>query len=412
MPDGKMREYAKFMVNTAVNVQKGQTLIINAPLQCSTFVQLCAAAAYEAGARDVCVHYSDEQLSRLRMKEALPEVLEDVKPWKLRSYLDYAQAEGGACVLSIYAQNPRLYQGIDAGKIDRAQLAVEKAMKPWRELVMSSQIQWSVACVPTPSWTAAVFPHLEEEEGIEALWQAIYKVCRIDESGNTHKAWQDHAQQAATRIQRLQEMNLEALCFQSKNGTDLQVGLCEGHVFSGICEKSVDGVPFFANVPSEEVFTAPHRERVKGVVYSSLPYVYNGNIIEGIRVRFEAGRAVEYSAKSGGDFLKQLLEADEGATRLGEVALVAASSPVHETGLLFYNTLYDENAACHIAFGAGYPTTVYGAEKSSKKELQERGLNDSLIHEDIMVGTRDMNVTGVGKDGSETPIMQNGEWCF
>ncbi len=412
MQDTRMQEYANFMVKTAVNIQAGQTLIINSPLEAAEFARLCAQAAYEAGARDVCVNYNDEQLSRLRMKEAAVDVLEDVKPWKLRSYLDYAEGEGGVCVLSIYARDPELYKGLDTEKIDKATIALEKALKPWRDLIMAGRIQWSIASIPTPSWAAKVFPNKTVQEAQQELWKAIYSVCRIGLEEGVQAAWDNHAKNAAARIERLHALGLDALHLKSKNGTDLRVGLAQGHIFAGIREESVDGVPFFANVPSEEVFTAPHCEKVEGVVYSSLPYVYNGNVIEGIRVRFEQGRVVEHSAEKGEELLGQLLQADEGAARLGEVALVPASSPVRSTGLLFYNTLFDENAACHIAFGAGYPSTMKEAETVSREELRKRGLNESLIHEDVMVGTEDMNVIGISKDGKETMIMENGEWCF
>ncbi len=412
MQEKLLRAYAHFMVGTAVNLQKGQTLLLNSPIETAGFARLCAEEAYACGARDVVVHYNDEEFSRIRMREAALPALEDVKPWKLRSLLDYAEGEGGAAVLSIYAKNPEIYKGLDTAKIDKAGLAAEKAMKPWQEMVMSNRVQWSIASVPTAAWAARVFPGKSAEEAEEALWQAIFRVCRVGEGQSPEQAWALHAQQAARRIETLHAMDLDALHLKSENGTDLTVGLAEGFQFAGVCENSVDGVPFFANVPSEEIFTAPHSHRVHGTVKSSLPYVYNGNLIEGITLRFEEGRAVEFSAERGEELLAQMMDADEGARRLGEIALVPASSPVRQTGLLFFNTLFDENAACHIAFGQGYPSTLRGGTEMDEATLQAQGLNGSLIHEDIMVGTADMEIVGIAKNGEKKTIFSGGEWVF
>ncbi len=412
MPKDLMAEYAAFMVNTALNLQKGQTLLINSPIETAAFARLCAGAAYACGARDVVIHYNDEKMSRIRMEQAAVEVLEDVKPWYLRSYMDYAESEGGACVLGIYARDPEIYKGLDTAKIDRANIATEKALKPWKEMTMGNRIQWSIASVPTEAWAAKVYPQKPLAEAMDCLWQAICQVCRLNGEHSPKEAWEQHARAARRRTDKLNDMNLAALHLKSANGTDLKVGLAEGYCFAGVRENSTAGVPFLANVPSEEVFTAPHSRRVEGTVKSSLPYVYNGNLIEGITVRFEEGKAVEYSAEKGGELLQQMLAADEGAKRLGEIALVPASSPVRQTGLLFYNTLFDENAACHIAFGAGYPGTVKGGEEMSQAELEDRGLNHSLIHEDIMVGTADMSITGLAKTGEAYTIFENGEWAI
>ncbi len=407
-----LQAYARFMVRTAVNLQPGQTLIINSPIETAAFARLCAEEAFAGGARDVAVHYGDEQLSRIRLREASFAALEDVKPWYLRSYLDYVEGEGDAAVLSIYARNPEIYKGLDGTKVDRAGLAQECALKAWRELVMANRLQWSIASIPTPSWAKRVFPEKTEEEAVEALWQAIFTVCRVGGETSPEAAWAQHAKSAERRIEKLHAMHLAALHLKSQNGTDLHVGLAENFLFAGIQEESTQGVPFFANVPSEEVFTAPHSQRVEGVVKSSLPYVYNGNLIEGVFLRFEAGKVVEYSAEKGSEYLEQMMSADEGARRLGEIALVPASSPVRKTGILFYNTLFDENAACHIALGKGYPSNIRGGEAMDEAALQACGLNDSLIHEDIMVGTADMDITGITQTGEEVPVFVNGEWAF
>lgn len=409
--DSKMLElYADFAVRTAVNVQEGQTLIINGPLEVADFVRMCAQKGFEAGARDVVVHYGDEKMSRLRMQHADVAVLEDIKPWRLQSYMDYARP-GEACVLSISASDPELYKGLDSGKVDRANLAMSEAMRPWRELAMNNDIQWTVLSVPTEAWARKVLPELPVDAAQERLWQAIFQMCRVD-TGDPVNAWKQHSALAKKRADALNDMRLQALHLKSANGTDLTIGLAEDYLFAGIQELSTGGVPFLANIPSEEIFTAPHHSRVEGVVKSSLPYVYNGNLIEGITARFVGGEAVEVTAEKGEDLMRQMMSADAGARHLGEIALVPASSPVRQTGLLFYNTLFDENAACHMAFGAGYPGTVRGGTAMSRDELAAKGMNDSMIHEDVMIGTPDMDIDGILPNGERVPVFRAGEWVL
>ncbi len=403
--------YAAFAVKSGVNVQKNQTLIINCPLDAAFFGRLCAGEAYKAGARDVVVHYRDERLNRIRLDKAGLEALEDVKPWRLAGYMDYIESAGGACVLSIAADDPEIYKGLDTAKIEKAQQANSRAMQPYVNHMMANGMQWCVLSIPTPAWAAKVFPGAAQDDAMEKLWQAIFSVTRIS-GGEPLAEWEAFGKLTRARVERLNGMNLDALRLRSQNGTDLTIGLPEDYVFAGGVEYTQDGVPFLANIPSEEIFAAPHRLRVDGVVKSSLPYVYNGNLIEGITAAFEQGLVVKASADKGEDLLHQMLSADEGARRLGEIALVPASSPIRTTGLLFYNTLFDENAACHIAFGKGYPNCVAGGAGLSQEELLARGVNDSLIHEDVMVGTPDMQITGLLKAGGTADIFVDGEWAF
>ncbi len=405
-----LQKYAEFAVRSAVNLQKGQTLLINCPIEAAFFGRACAEVGYAAGAREVVIHYNDEEYGRIRMEHTELEVLEDVKPWRLASVMDYYKGEGGACVLHIIARNPEIFKGLDTNKIEKANQALSKALKPWRELTMNNDVQWSIVAVPSEAWAQKVFAGQPTQAAVEKMWDTIFEVSRVN-GGDPVGAWKKHVDYLLEKANWLNELDLAAVHLKSSNGTDLEVGLAEDHVWLAAQEKSTQGVPFLANVPTEEVFTAPHCQRTNGVFKSSLPYVYNGNLIEGISVTFKEGLAVEYSATKGDDLLKQMLSSDEGARRIGEVAFVPASSPIRGTGLLFYNTLFDENAACHIAFGAGYPTTVKGGGAMNREELLAKGLNDSLIHEDVMVGTPDMEITGITKDGKRVPIFKNGDWA-
>ncbi len=406
-----LNKYAAFTVQVGVNVQKGQTLIIRCPVEGAYFGRACMEAAYKAGARDVVIRWEDEKAARIRMELGEEEALSETKPYELRSYLDYAESEGGCCLLAIHASDPEIFKGLDTAKINRVSLAKQEAMKSWREYTMKDRVQWCVVAIPTPAWAASVFPGLSEDEAQEKLWSAIFDVCRVT-GGDPVSAWKEHVAKTSACRDKLNELQLESIHMTSANGTDLTVGLAEGHTWEGACSKAENGAVFIANVPTEEVFTAPHRERVNGVVKGTKPYVYNGQLIEGFSVTFKDGVVVDYSAEKNAELLGQLLDSDEGARRIGEIALVPASSPINRSGLLFYNTLFDENAACHIAFGAGYPTTVKGGAAMTTEELLACGVNDSAIHEDVMVGAEDMTITGLTKTGETVTIFENGEWAI
>lgn len=406
-----LNKYAAFTVQVGVNVQKGQTLIIRCPVEGAYFGRACMEAAYKAGARDVVIRWEDEKAARIRMELGEEEALSETKPYELRSYLDYAESEGGCCLLAIHASDPEIFKGLDTAKINRVSLAKQEAMKSWREYTMKDRVQWCVVAIPTPAWAASVFPGMPEDEAQEKLWSAIFDVCRVT-GGDPVSAWKEHVGKTSACRDKLNELQLESIHMTSANGTDLTVGLAEGHTWEGACSKAENGAVFIANVPTEEVFTAPHRERVNGVVKGTKPYVYNGQLIEGFSVTFKDGVVVDYSAEKNAELLGQLLDSDEGARRIGEIALVPASSPINRSGLLFYNTLFDENAACHIAFGAGYPTTVKGGAAMTTEELLACGVNDSAIHEDVMVGAEDMTITGLTKSGETVTIFENGEWAI
>lgn len=406
-----LQKYADFIIKVGVNVRPGQALILRCPVLGAAFGRACMKAAFAAGARDVLLRYEDEQAARIRMEGASEEALTNPMPSELRSYLDYAESEGGVCVLNIHADDPEIFKGLDAEKIHRVNVARRTFMRPWQEYTMKDRVQWCVVSIPTPAWAAAVYPGLAPEAAVEALWDTVFTVCRIKEADPV-AAWKEHAAKTAARKDQLNAWDLESIHLASANGTDLTVGLAEGAVWEGAAGIAENGAAFIPNIPTEEVFTAPHKERVNGVVKGTKPYAYNGEVIEGFSLTFKDGRVTEHSAQKNDALLSKLLASDAGACRIGEVALVPASSPINRSGLLFYNTLFDENAACHIAFGAGYPSNIRGGKELPRAELDAAGLNDSVIHEDVMVGSADMRITGKTKTGETVLIFENGEWAF
>ena len=267
--------------------------------------------------------------------------------------------------------------------------------------------------IPTEAWAQKIFPGCSGEEAVEKLWQAIFQVCRVTEDTDPVEAWREHVAKMAARRDRMNQLDLVSLHLVGENGTDLTIGLAEDAVWEGASEAAHNnGVEFIANIPTEEVFCAPHKDKVEGVVKSTRPYVYNGEIIENFTVEFRGGKVVSYTAEKGQELLGKLLDSDEGSRGIGEIALVPASSPIRQSGLLFYNTLFDENAACHIAFGRGYPTNIKGGTGMTTAQLLEKGLNDSAIHEDVMVGSPDMTITGLTRSGETVEIFRHGEWAF
>ncbi len=406
-----LAKYAEFAVRIGANPQPEQTLIIRAPISCAHFARMCATVAYAVGTKEVVIHYKDEQLNRIVMQYTDVETLEDVKPWQLQSIMNYVESDGSACILSIVSDDPEIYKGIDGEKINRAQKARDKAFKPYHHYVMADKIQWSIVAVPSVAWAKKIFAGESEDVAMQKLWQAIFDVCRVNEP-DIVAAWKEHSAKLKAYKNKLNEFDFASVHLKSENGTNLTVGLADNAVWDGGASTSEKGYEFMPNIPTEEVFTAPHKDKVNGIVYGTKPYVFNGNLIEDFCVTFKDGAVVEYDAKSGKEYLEQLLNSDDGARRIGEIALVPATSPVNKSGILFYNTLFDENAACHIAFGEAYPGTVLGGNNMSQEQLLEKGANHSLIHEDVMVGANDMTITGIKKDGQAILLFKDGVWAF
>lgn len=401
--------YAALVVKTGVNLQAGQLLVINAPIECADFARAIAAAAYEAGAADVSIQWKDELFSRLRYDKA-PDAVFDRYPAHLQTFYQ-EQAKQGAAFISIAAEDPELLKDVAPDKIIRAQKAANKALEEYRERLMANYNTWCVVSVPTAAWAQKMFPTLSAQGAVQALEQAIMKTMRLDQ-GDALGAWERHKQLLHNRMEWLNRHHFRRLQIKTGLGTDLTIGLPKGHLWLGGAEVSKGGVAFVANMPTEEIFTLPDRVQVDGTVAASRPLVYNGNLIDDFSLTFEAGRCVDCHAKQGEALLKQLLATDAGSSFLGEVALVPYSSPISQMNLLFYNTLFDENASSHLALGKAYPVCLADSEALDKSALAAAGANDSLVHEDFMIGTADMMVTGETYAGEKVVIMKDGEFVL
>ena len=408
MPDkNTIQKYADLAVRVGINLQKGQLLAINAPVECAPFVRACMQAAFEAGAKDVRIFWNDDLCAKLCYQNTDEESLCAVPEWQVEARMEYIRQ--GAGWISISASDPELFADVDPGRMQKANQASSTAFRPFSDALMANKNPWCVISVPTEAWARKVFP--ESADPVEELWSAIFRAVRLDEADPV-EAWRQHQSRLVEQAKKLNDRRFAALRYRSGLGTDLTVGLPEGHLWCGGQDRLQSGLPFTANMPTEEIFTAPHRDRVDGILYSSLPLNHQGALIDGIRLVFEKGKVVEYSAKTGEDRLGRLLDTDEGARRLGEMALVPCGSPISSMGILFYNTLFDENASCHFALGEAYSECVEGGNSLPKEELLRRGLNDSLIHVDFMVGTEDLSITGIRADGTEEPVFENGRWAI
>ena len=406
-----LKKYADFIVRVGVNPQPGQTLVINCCLEAAPLARLCVRSAYEAGARDVLVNWSDNEVSRSRMELGSEEALTDFKSYQLRRYLDYAESEGGVCVLHLIADDPELFAGLDGAKISRVNSVNRSFMQPWREYTMNDRVQWSIAAMPSAPWAKKMFPELDEAAAIEKLWQLIFDVCRVT-NGDPVNEWKAHLDRLTTLGEKMNAFDLESVHFQSSNGTDLTVGIADKAIWESAGSKNEKGVFFLPNIPTEEVFTSPDRMRADGIVYSAMPLIHHGNKVDDFWIKFKAGRVVDYDARVGKATLASIIDTDEGAAHLGEVALISKNTPIRESGVLFYDTLYDENASCHLALGVGFPECIEGGYDMSKEELLEHGVNVSSTHVDFMIGTDDIDIVGITPDGREVVIFQNGQWSW
>ena len=404
----KLQEYARLLVRVGLNVQRGQTLVISSPVECAYFARLCAAEAYAAGCKEVVMNWHDDALGRMKYLYADDAVFDDVPLWRRHFFNDYAQE--GAAYLAISASDPENLKGVDGSRIIRAQQASGKALKEFDRLQMCSGFPWCIASIPIPSWAKTVFPDDGEERAMERLWDAIFRAVRISGDGKAVEKWQAHLKTLHARMEKLNALKFKSLHYTNALGTDLTVELPEGHIWEAGNDVTLSGQEYIANIPTEELFTSPLKTGVNGVVYSALPLSHNGTIIDKFHFVVKDGKIVEVHAEQGEEALKAAVTVDEGASYFGEVALVPYDSPISNQKILFYNTLFDENAACHIAFGEAYPC-LEGGQKMSKEELKARGLNDSITHVDFMVGTPDLRIVGTTHDGREIPVFENGNFA-
>ncbi|NMA82285.1 MAG: aminopeptidase [Epulopiscium sp.] len=403
-----LEKYADLAIRTGVNIQENQELLIMAPIETAPFVRKVAKKAYEAGAKNVHVDWSDEDLTLTKFLLAPDEALKEFPLWKAKGYVE--MAEGGCAVLSISASNPDLLKNIDPEKIALSNKARAIALEDFRAYMQNNKISWSIVSIPTAAWATKVFPTTTEEVAVEKLWDAIFSVTRVHEE-DPIKAWEQHLTNLNTKLDYLNGKKYMKLHFKAP-GTDLTVELPKGHIWLGADANNEKGASFIANIPTEEVFTLPAKYGVDGILASKKPLNYNGTIIDNFSLTFEKGKVVDFTAETGYETLKNMLNTDEGARYLGEVALVPHDSPISNSNILFYNTLFDENASCHFAFGSAYPVCLEGGENLSKEDLEKQGCNTSLIHVDFMVGCAEMAIDGIQADGSIEPIFRNGNWVF
>lgn len=406
----KFEEYAKLLVEVGVNIQKGQNLVISCPVDCAWFARLCAKAAYEAGCREVIMGWSDDQLNREKYLHAADDVFDFVPEWRIRLLTDYAKE--GAAFLHIGGSDPEILKGVDQDRLVRSSRSSGRDLKDYRQMQMSNAFPWAIGAIPVPSWAKKVFPDCSEEEAMEKLWDAILTSVRVTGDGKAVQRWQEHLDTLQIRIDKLNALRLESLHYTNSLGTDLTIRLPEDHLWGGGDGVSKAGIHFIANMPTEEIFTAPLKNGIDGVVYASMPLVLKGEVVDKFHFVIKEGKIVEVHAQVGEEKLKAETTLDEGASYFGEVALVPYDSPIRNQNLLFYETLFDENAACHLAFGEAYAECIKGGEEMSKEELKAHGLNDSITHVDFMVGTADLSITGRTHDGKEVPIFVNGNFAL
>lgn len=403
------QKYAELAVKKGINLEENQILVISASVEIADFVRLVAEAAYMAGAKNVHVNWNDGPLSKLKYHYAPMEVFEHFPEWFATGMETYAK--DGAAFLSIVSQDPELLKEADPKKIAAYNKAASMALKAYRKYTMNSINSWCVLAAAGSDWSHSLFPNQEEKEAMENLWHAIFKANRVD-LPDPIKSWDDHVNFLDEKVQYLNSKQFEKLHYKSSNGTDLHVTLPKNHIWAGGSEKNGKDRIFIANMPTEEVFTLPLKTGVNGVLYGTMPLFYSGNKIDGFSFVFKDGKIVDYDAKTGKDILANLLDTDDGARYLGEVALVPFDSPISNTGMIFKNTLFDENASCHFALGKAYPTCIQDGGTLTEEELAQRGVNDSLIHVDFMVGNSDLEITGEDGSGEKTPLFENGNWVI
>lgn len=409
MNNNLLEKYAQLIVKTGINIQRGQILVISSPVECASFARMIAEIAYKEGAKDVVMNWRDELFSKVRYIHAPEEVFEEFPEWKKDFYTYYVNQ--GAAFLSISASDPELMKDVNPERIATERKVANSSLKEYRERLMSNKNAWCIASVPTKAWAKKVFSDVSDDEAVGKLWDAIFKAVRVDKEDPV-ASWEEHKSNLKKSLEFLNSNKFKYLHFKNSLGTDLKIELPEEHLWVGGSEFTPEGVEFIANMPTEEVFTLPKKTGVNGTVVSSKPLNYNGNLVENFSLTFKDGKIVNFTAEKGYETLNKLIETDEGSSYLGEVALVPHDSPISNTNILFYNTLFDENASCHLAIGKAYPVCVKDGENMSKEDLEKIGVNDSLVHEDFMIGTKDLEIIGITANGKEIPIFKDGNFAY
>ncbi len=407
MKKSVLREYARLIVRSGANVQKGQEVMIYAELDQPEFVQMVVEEAYKAKAKKVMVEWSYQPLSKVHTRCQSVKTLGEVPQWQLarRQHM----VDTVPCRIHIISEDPDGLKGMNMSKLSKARQLSYPILKPYIDELEGKQ-QWCIAAVPGVAWAKKVFPGCSKNQAVEKLWQAILTASRI--GSDPVKAWEQHNADLKKRCEYLNSLGIKSLHYTADNGTDLTVGMIPQARFCGGSETSKLGVTFNPNIPTEECFISPMRGEAEGIVYSTKPLSYQGQLIDNFSFRFCEGKIVEAKAEIGEELLNTLIAMDEGAAYLGECALVPQASPIAESGLLFYNTLFDENAACHLAIGKGFPDTIEGNHDMTVEQCRELGVNDSMIHEDFMIGCDSMNIDAITQDGTVVPIFRKGNWAF
>lgn len=407
MQKTRLKQYARLIARMGCNVQKGQDVFLEAELDQPEFVAMVTDELYKAGARKVVVNFTYQPLTKLHVRHRSVKTLSTVDSYE-EARLQY-MAEHFPCRLYLVSEDPDGLKGVNLSKMAKGRQGQYPIVKPYRDKIEGKH-QWCIAAVPGAAWAKKMFPHLSKHQAMEKLWEAILATSRVDE--DPIAAWENHNRDLKARCDYLNGLGIESLHYTASNGTDLTVGMIPQARFSGGSETLANGVSFNPNIPTEECFISPKRGVAEGIVYATKPLCYQGQLIENFYLRFEGGKAVEAKAEVNDALLQEMLNMDEGARYLGECALVPFNSPINETGLLFYNTLFDENACCHLAMGMGYIDTIQGYHDKTLEECRALGINDSMIHEDFMIGTADLSITAHCRDGRDVNLFENGTWAF
>lgn len=405
----KLKNYAELLVRSGGNVQKGQLVIVSCEVENADFGRLVQAAAYDAGASEVRMDWVDDIISRTTYLRAASEIFDNFPAWRVDKLKE--QDDRGAVYLHVRSSDPDALSGVEPDRLRRFTKVSREATKEHTRLTMGSFRRWSIIAVPSAAWAKKVFPDLAEAAAIEKMWAYLLKGARAD-GENPIADWEKHKKSFDARVNYLNEKQFDALRIITGLGTDITLGLAKNHIWEGGGDVDKDGVPFFPNMPTEEIFTMPDRMRAEGRVVASMPLSYQGNLIEGFEMTFKDGKVKNFRADKNESALANIIEMDEGGSRLGEVALVSNTSPIGQMNTLFYNTLFDENASSHLALGKAYPKNIKGGDTLTPEEFTAAGGNDSLVHVDFMFGTSDMCVTGIHADGREEEFLQNGDFII
>ncbi|MEG0451892.1 MAG: aminopeptidase [Coprobacillus sp.] len=404
-----IEKYAELIVKQGVNLKPQQELVITSSIECFELVRAITKQAYKVGAKDVIVHYTDDYVTRLRYENCDVEHFQSIP--KYLSELRNEYALRNAAVVTITSSDPEAMKGIDPQKISTYNIAMHKACELFYDHLDLGIDRWCIVGAPSLRWANKVFPDMSDKEAVEALWSTIYKVTRCDQEDPV-EAWNEHRLSFEKRVKVLNDSHIESLRYSNSLGTDFTVSMNDGYLFAGGGSYTTDGVYSFPNIPTEEIFTSPCKDKVNGTVYSSMPLNYNGNMVDEFYMTFKDGRIVDYNAKVGYDVLRSIIETDEGSHYLGEIALVPYDSLISQMNILFYNTLFDENASCHLAIGRGFSECIENGLQMNKEQLFEKGINNSLTHVDFMIGTADLSIIAKLKDGKELVVFKDGNFAF